>query len=144
MSIQVSSWTKKEETKGGRSYYFSVSTRSDVYKWVIYMNFLRVKAIYDSFTNQFGQINLPLDYERNNNTKNKFKNKFKNDSMKNQFTNDKKLFKYDFYKNLRTKIGNMSLKKEEKKSIEIYHDRKKNPRGSVIFNVNLDNQVKLK
>ncbi len=61
--VQVSSWFKKDLIKGERTYYFSVGSKSDVYCWVIYLNFLRMKAIYDNFTIQFGQINLPLSYE---------------------------------------------------------------------------------
>jgi len=72
--IQVSSWFKKELVKGPRSYYFSVTTKSDLYCWVIYLNFLRVKAIYDNFVSQFGQIDLPLSHER---PKKKFKRKDK-------------------------------------------------------------------
>lgn len=76
--ISIASWIKKSEIKGPRSYYFSVPKKSELYSWVIYLNFLRVKNIYDSFTVQFGPINLPLDYEVKASTKNrKMKNKFK-------------------------------------------------------------------
>ena len=37
--IKVSSWLKKEVVKGSRMYYFSASNKSDLYCWVIYLNF---------------------------------------------------------------------------------------------------------
>ena len=82
--VQVSSWVKKDIIKPGRSYYFSVNQKSELYSWVIYMNFLRVKAIYDDFTSQFGQLSLPLDHEIASLTMGKvLKNKFDPHEVKN-------------------------------------------------------------
>ncbi len=73
--VQVSSWMKKDLVKGPRTYYFSVDSKAELYCWAIYLNFLKMKAIYDNFTTQFGQINLPFSYEQEGvlNMKNKFK-----------------------------------------------------------------------
>jgi hypothetical protein len=61
--IHVSSWYKKDEVKGSRKYYFSERSKEEAYNWVITLNFLRVKAIYNEFTANFGMINLPLKHE---------------------------------------------------------------------------------
>lgn len=76
--IQVSSWQKKEVIKPARRYYFSCNNRDQLYSWIITLNFLRVKAIYDEFTNNFGVINLPLIHEIRGKNKRKLKTKFKN------------------------------------------------------------------
>jgi len=82
-TIQISSWIKKDVTKGARAYFFSVPKKSELYSWVIYLNFLRVKNIYDSFTVQFGQISLPLDYEcvASAKFKKQMKDKFKQNTI---------------------------------------------------------------
>lgn len=61
--IHVSSWYKKDVVKGSRKYYFSEKSKEEAYNWVITLNFLRVKAIYNEFTANFGLINLPLKHE---------------------------------------------------------------------------------
>lgn len=76
--IQVSSWYKKEAMKGPRKFYFSCVQREEMYNWVITLNFLRVKAIYDEFTKNFGMINLPLLHEIKRKTKHRIKIKFYN------------------------------------------------------------------
>ena len=58
--VSVSSWKKKEQIKGKRSYIFSCQTLEDLYSWIISINFLRVNAYYNIFTGHFGKIGLPL------------------------------------------------------------------------------------
>ena len=76
--IQVSSWYKKDQIKGTRKFYVSASNKVELYNWVITLNFLRVKAIYDEFTKNFGLINLPLPHEVKGKVKLRTKYKFKN------------------------------------------------------------------
>ena len=58
--VSVSSWKKKEQIKGKRSYIFSCQNLEDLYSWIISINFLKVNAYYDIFTSHFGKIGLPL------------------------------------------------------------------------------------
>ena len=58
--VSVSSWKKKEQIKGKRSYIFSCQTLEDLYSWIISINFVRVNAYYNIFTSHFGKIGLPL------------------------------------------------------------------------------------
>lgn len=74
--IQVSSWYKKDEVRGARNFYFSCLTRDDLYEWVITLNFLRVKAIYDEFSYNYGMINLPLLHEAKRKNNKRIKEKF--------------------------------------------------------------------
>ena len=93
--IHVSSWTKKDEIKGSRKYYFCDKSREEVYNWVITLNFLRVKAIYNEFTANFGIINLPLKHEIKKNkrtVKKKFSSIFNNVKQNKSFNNF-----YNFY-----------------------------------------------
>lgn len=76
--IQVSSWYKKDKIKGTRKFYVSAGSPTDLYSWVITLSFLRVKAIYDEFTKNFGFINLPLPHEVKGKIKHRTKFKFKN------------------------------------------------------------------
>jgi len=76
--IQTSSWTKKEKVCGPREYYLSCNTRDELYNWVITLNFLRVKAMYDEFSCNFGLINLPLSHEVVKKNKRIVKTKFLN------------------------------------------------------------------
>lgn len=74
--IQVSSWYKRDKQNGSREYYFSCPTRDELYTWVITLNFLRVKAMYDEFSCNFGLINLPLTHEIKRKNNRKIKTKF--------------------------------------------------------------------
>jgi adenylate cyclase 10 len=58
--VSVSSWKKKEQIKGKRSYIFSCATLEDLYSWIISINFLKANAYYNIFTSHFGKIGLPL------------------------------------------------------------------------------------
>jgi len=63
IKINVNSFYKKDMKKGERTFYFSTKDKSKLYEWVITLNFLRVKAIYDEFKTSFGVINLPMNHE---------------------------------------------------------------------------------
>ena len=64
LQIRVSSFYKKQELKNGRDYIFSFGTKSDLNSWVITLNLLRAKSIYDEFRNTFGIINFPFNHEK--------------------------------------------------------------------------------
>lgn len=59
--------------KGERTFYFCTNDKSKLYEWVITLNFLRVKAIYDEFKTSFGVINLPMNHEVKTSYKKKMK-----------------------------------------------------------------------
>ena len=64
LQIRVSSFFKKQELKSGRDYIFSFATKSELNSWVITLNLLRAKSIYDEFRNTFGIINFPFNHEK--------------------------------------------------------------------------------
>jgi hypothetical protein len=74
--IQASSWMKKEVSKGARKFIFSGETGEEVSGIITTLNFLKVKALYDEFTHNFGVINLPLDHGVGKKTNKKIKMKF--------------------------------------------------------------------
>jgi len=76
----MSSWYKKEQLKGPRRFFFSFSTRKELYEWTMALNFLRVKAIHDDFTLKFGTIHLPLKFEVKRKTVKIIKKKFAPDT----------------------------------------------------------------
>lgn len=76
MEVKVSSYYKKDILKGGRNYIFSVTKKNDLSAWVIALNFLRVKAIYDELRYSFGTINFPLNHEKSLMDKRREKRKF--------------------------------------------------------------------
>ena len=63
-SVQVSSWYKKDIVQGSRIFYFSLKDKQEVINWIITLNFLKVKEIYNEFTVQFGSMQLPLNHEK--------------------------------------------------------------------------------
>lgn len=58
--IHVAQWYKKSLLQGPRKYIFSCDNRENLYSWVISLNFMRVKALHDEFSINFGVISLPL------------------------------------------------------------------------------------
>ena len=64
LQIRVSSFYKKQELKSGRDYIFSFATKNELNSWVITLNLLRAKSIYDEFRNTFGLINFPFNHEK--------------------------------------------------------------------------------
>jgi hypothetical protein len=76
--IHTSNWVKKETVKGHRMYYFSTNKEDEeeVKKIIATLSFLKVKAIYDEFTHNFGVINLPLIHEIKKKPNKKIKMKF--------------------------------------------------------------------
>ena len=105
IKITVNSFFKKNIKKGERTFYFSAENRSQIYEWLITLNFLRVKSIYDEFKIQFGVINLPMNHEIKVSHKKKIK-------LKLNFTeNEKKLKKSNSYSNFMRKsmIGSNNI-----------------------------------
>lgn len=60
LGIGVAQWYKKDVLQGPRTYIFSCDTREDLHTWVIALNFLKMKAVYDEFSANFTVVNLPL------------------------------------------------------------------------------------
>jgi class 3 adenylate cyclase len=58
--IYVAQWYKKDLLQGPRNYILSCDDRETLYNWVITLNFMRVKALHDEFSNNFGIISLPM------------------------------------------------------------------------------------
>jgi len=75
IKISVNSYYKKDSKKSERSFLFCTKDKSKLYEWVITLNFLRVKAIYDEFKTSFGVINLPMNHEVKISTKKRMKMK---------------------------------------------------------------------
>ena len=75
IKITVNSFFKKDIKKGERVFYFATYDKSKLYEWVISLNFLRVKAIYDEFKNSFGVIDLPMSHENKVSNKKRMKKK---------------------------------------------------------------------
>lgn len=75
IKITVNSFFKKDIKKGQRVFYFATYDKSKLYEWVISLNFLRVKAIYDEFKNSFGVIDLPMNHENKVSNKKRMKKK---------------------------------------------------------------------
>ena len=72
----MTSYVKKDEEKDARTFYFSMQSEDELYQWITCLNFLRVKALYDQLSFNFGTIPLPLSHESSISTKNR---KFKRD-----------------------------------------------------------------
>ena len=94
IKINVNSFYKKDMKKGERTFFFSTHDKSKLYEWVITLNFLRVKAIYDEFKTQFGVINLPMDHEVKTSNKKKIKLKL---SLADDEKKKKMLFSYSSF-----------------------------------------------
>lgn len=58
--IYVGSWLKKDKEMGIREFYFSAYSNDELEEWTTYIEFIKAKAIYDSFVNTFGKISFPL------------------------------------------------------------------------------------
>ncbi len=75
IKISVNNYYKKDIRKGERSFLFCTRDKSKLYEWIITLNFLRVKAIYDEFKTSFGVINLPMNHEVKTSSKKRMKMK---------------------------------------------------------------------
>ena len=64
LQLKVSSFYKKDKLKDGRDYIFSFKSRSEMNEWIITLNLLRAKAIYDEYINTYGVINFPFNHEK--------------------------------------------------------------------------------
>lgn len=87
IEIKVNNFYKKDIQKGERTFYFSKEMQSKIYQMLIYLNFLRVKSIYDNFTRQFGEIQLPMNHEIKTISKTKLKMKLNPDKLKGKVEN---------------------------------------------------------
>ena len=65
-SVDVTEWIKKGEIQKNRTYYLRTQTREEMYKWMITLNILKIKAFYDKYCLGYGYVNFPL-YNRNKN-----------------------------------------------------------------------------
>ena len=74
--VHVATWYKRDREKSSRKFYFSVKKKDEVYTWIVTLNFLRVKEIYNDFTMQFGTIQLPLNHELKRKANKRVKQKF--------------------------------------------------------------------
>ena len=76
LQIKVSAYYKKDQLKGERDYIFSINDKDELNAWVIVLNFLRAKAIYDEFRFNFGNIYFPFIHEKKVNNWRKIKRNF--------------------------------------------------------------------
>lgn len=60
LTIEVAEWYKKDILQGARSFFFSCDTREEMHIWVIALNFLKMKSVYDEFSANFSVVSLPL------------------------------------------------------------------------------------
>ena len=109
-SLSVNEWIKKGNYMTPRIYYLSIEDREELYKWIITFNILKIKAFYDSYSQNFGYVNFPL-YNRERN-ENNFKAK----------KNTK--FNYELYKDiyLKTNAENITNMKKNNKDSFIYNN----------------------
>ena len=56
----MAQWYKKDILQGPRNYIFSCDSREELFTWLITLNFLKMKALYDEFSVNFGVVTLPL------------------------------------------------------------------------------------
>ena len=88
LKIKVTSYSKKDIIKDSRTFYFSMQSEEELYQWVTCLNFLRVKALYDQLSFNFGTIPLPLSHETKIlKEKRRFKRHFQLLNSENQFKN---------------------------------------------------------
>jgi adenylate cyclase 10 len=105
LQLKVSSFFKKDQLKDGRDYIFSLKSISELNSWIITLNLLRAKSIYDEFRNTFGVINFPFNHEKvGKEDKRKIKRAFVLPDM----SKYKKKKSISFYL-LKTKIINKSI-----------------------------------
>ncbi|CAD8109893.1 unnamed protein product [Paramecium primaurelia] len=58
--IRTGNWFKKQKLMQRRDFYFSANSDESMEEWTIYIEFMRVKATYDEFVNNFGKIQFPI------------------------------------------------------------------------------------
>lgn len=108
LSINVAQWYKKGVIHGPRNYIFCCSDKETLYTWVIALNFLRMKCLYDDFSKNFGIVPLPLfaneknSKEENKYTKKKF-NKYEVNKLK--FVNENNI-EMTYHSICRKSLGN--------------------------------------
>ena len=60
ISLIVNEWFKKGEVMESRTYYLSVEDREESFKWVITLNILKIKTLYEKYCFGYGYVNFPL------------------------------------------------------------------------------------
>jgi len=61
IQIKISQWIKKTKTiLEERKFYFGASSDEELEQWIIYLEFLKARAVYEEFVEQFGKIPFPL------------------------------------------------------------------------------------
>ncbi|CAD8124494.1 unnamed protein product [Paramecium sonneborni] len=58
--IRTGNWFKRQKLMPRRDFYFSATSEEQMEEWTIYIEFMRVKATYDEFVNNFGKIQFPI------------------------------------------------------------------------------------
>ncbi|CAD8122137.1 unnamed protein product [Paramecium sonneborni] len=58
--IRTGGWFKRQKLMPRRDFYFSAISEEGMEEWTIYIEFMRVKATYDEFVNNFGKIQFPI------------------------------------------------------------------------------------
>lgn len=120
LQLKVSSFFKKQQLKDGRDYIFSFKSKSELNSWIITLNLLRAKSIYDEFVNTFGVINFPFNHEkRGKEDKRKLKRAFVMPDI--SYHKRKKSVTYFL---MNTQIINKSKKDKEKNEAE--NEKKEN------------------
>ena len=126
LQLKVSSFFKKQQLKDGRDYIFSFKSKSELNSWIITLNLLRAKSIYDEFVNTFGVINFPFNHEkRGKEDKRKLKRAFVMPDI--SYHKRKKSVTYFL---MNTQIINKSRKDKEKNETE--NDRKENEEVAIL------------
>ena len=112
LQLKVSSFFKKQQLKSGRDYIFSFKSKSELNSWIITLNLLRAKSIYDEFRNTFGVINFPFNHEKiGKEDKRKIKRAFVMPELK--FSRFKRTDSIGFYY-MKTKIINKYINNKGK------------------------------
>ena len=131
LQLKVSSFFKKEKLKDGRDYIFSFKSKSELNSWIITLNLLRAKSIYDEFRNTFGVINFPFNHEKvGKEDKRKIKRAFIMPDITNYNYKKKKSLKFYFMKTkiidkLATDKDNKEKANEGNDGVGLFEEQKK-------------------
>ena len=107
LSLSVSGWEKKGKDQEGRTYYLSGEKREDVYKWAISLNFLRVKAKYNSYIKNFDFVKFPL-FKPEKISKEKYIMTISTDAHVYSLKRERNLHEYTYYLNANENMMNIA------------------------------------
>ena len=109
--LSVTMWTnKKGEDKGRREFFFSCENEILRDKWMIAIDFLKTKAIYDAYTSKNRNIDFNIQHAE-----------FNHDYEDNNF--DKEALLNDFGRNLKQKTTMVSNKRKLNKLPSLHDQR---------------------